>query len=155
MPVPWIANRLIFSLIALTASLSAQREESLLESRRWMERARQAPRSSYDRIVAYRRAIESDPHNPAARIELGEVFYEIAIVYGHEDLFEEAAGLFRSALEIDPELFKARYRLGTIYFLQRDFERSRRELEEARRINPDFESAADGLFILGLISPDD
>lgn len=137
MPVPWFTARFVFSLLALTAALHSQHEDSIRESRRWLETAREAPRSSYDRIAAYRRAIESDPSDPLPRVELGEVFYELAIVYGHSDLFEEAVRQLNSALELDPGISQAHYRLGTIYFLQGRFELSREALEKSRRINPD------------------
>lgn len=145
MPVPWFTARFVFSLFALSATIHSQQEDSIRESRHWLEQARKAPRSSYDRIVAYRRAIESDPSDPLPRIELGEVFYELAIVYGHSDLFEESVRQLNSAIELDPDLPQVHYRLGTIYFLQGRFDLSREALEKSRRIDPDFDPAADGL----------
>ena len=148
MAAPWYITRIVLILLAQSISFLTRQEEDLLKFQQWIDRARQAPRSSYDKIISYRRAIESDPFNPQPRFELGEVYYEIAIVYGHRDLFDEAAGLFRDALELDPSLFQAHYRLGTIYFLRKNFEHCRRELEAARKINPGFESAIDSLAIL-------
>ena len=51
-----------------------------------------------------------------------------------QERYEEAVREFREALELDPNLVeKARFPLGVAYFEMRQFDESRRQLEEVRR----------------------
>jgi len=52
-----------------------------------------------------------------------------------QERYEEAVREFREALELDPNMVeKARFPLGVAYFEMRQFDESRRQLEEVRRV---------------------
>lgn len=115
------------------------------KARDWCEKGLAYPRGSYQRLHSFKKAVELDPGCRRAYRELGESYYDLGNAYGHQDLYRQAATALSAALRLDPSDAAARYRLGTICFLLKDFAGSRRELEAARRIDPAFAPAADGL----------
>lgn len=50
--------------------------------------------------------------------------------------FDTAVACFARAVAIDPESFAARVRLGTVFWVQRDFVQAERQFLEAQRIDP-------------------
>lgn len=139
---------IILRLLTETALAGVERDRTIREGLYWRERGLSAPRASYRRIHFYQRSLAADPGVAAVHLELAEVYYELAISYGHRDLFEQALESLAAALEIDPELVPARYRRGTIYFLLGDFTASRRELEAVRRLDPSYRPAENSLRML-------
>ncbi|MFH1037689.1 MAG: tetratricopeptide repeat protein [PVC group bacterium] len=139
---------LILRLLAAGGLEGFHQERSIREGEYWRERALAAPRSTYRKIHYYERSIEADPAVAAAHLELGEVYYDLAISYGHRDLFDSAVSSLAAALKADPSLVPAHYRLGLIYFLLGDFKSSRRELEEAHRLDPGYLPARNSLKML-------
>ena len=139
---------ILVRLLTETALAGAEQDWSIREGQFWLERGRNAPRSSYRQIHYFERSLAADPGAAAAHLELAEVYYDLAIAYGHRDLFASALESLEAALEIDPELVPAYYRRGTIYFLLGDFTSSRRELEEAHRLDPNYRPAESGLRML-------
>lgn len=127
---------ILIRLFTETALSGWEQDRSIREGRLWRERGQAAARASYRQIHFYERSLAADPGVALAHLELAEVYYELAISYGHRDLFDRALELLSAALEADPELAPAHYRRGTIYFLLGDFSASRRELETSRRLDP-------------------
>jgi len=146
------SNVVLFTILARllteTASAGFEQDRSIREGRFWRERGRNAPRASYRQIYFYEKSLEADSGVAAVYLELAEVYYELAISHGHRDLYDRALELLEAALEIDPELVPAYYRRGTIYFLLGNFAASRRELDSARRLDPDYLPAESGLRML-------
>ncbi len=146
------SNLVLFNVILrlfTTGGLEGlQQERKIREGQYWKERAQAAPRSTYRKIHYYERSIAADPAVAAAHLELGEVYYDLAVAYGYHDLFEKARKAVTAALEVEPSLVPAHYRLGTIYFLLGDFNSSRLEMEETRRLDPDFLPAQNSLRVL-------
>ena len=138
----------LIRLLTETALAGAEQDRSIREGMFWLERGRNAPRSSYRQIHYFQRSLEADPGLAAAHLEMAEAYYDLAISYGHRDLFASALEALEAALEVDPDLVPAYYRRGTIYFLLGDFSASRRELEEAHRLDPDYRPAESGLRML-------
>ncbi len=139
---------ILLRLLTETGLAGYEQDQSIREGHYWRERGRSAPRSSYRQIHFYERSLAADPGLAVAHLELAEVYYELAISYGHRDLFDRALESLAAALEVEPELVPALYRRGTIYFLLGDFSASRRELEAARRLDPSYSPAESGLRML-------
>ncbi len=140
---------ILLRLLTDTSLAGLERDQFIQEGRYWRQRAQSAPRASYRKIHFYEKSLAADPAVGATHLELAEVYYELAISYGHRDLFERALESLTAALEVDPGLAAAHYRRGTIHFLLGDFTASRRELEAARRLDPSYRSAESGLRRLG------
>lgn len=144
-----VLNFILLHLVANLFSLGGaewwEADRAVDLARVWCEKGLASPRCSYQRLHAFRQAAELDPGCLQAYLELGEAYYDLAIGYGHQDLFRQAAGALEAAARLDPERAQAHYRLGAIYFFLKDFERCRRELETAHRIDPSFSPAADSL----------
>jgi len=136
---------ILVRLLTETALAGLEQDRSIREGQFWRERAGSAPRASYRQIHFYEQSLSADPGVAAAHLELAEVYYELAISYGHRDLFKRSLESLEAALKVDPELVPALYRRGTIYFLLGDFTASRRELEAARRFDPSYRPAESGL----------
>ena len=68
--------------------------------------------------------------------------------------YEQAAGEFRRALEIDPNLLRARYQLGIALFALADKDESARQFEMVRRQAPDNRGAVYYLGRLRLLEGD-
>ncbi len=136
---------LLLRLLTETALCGYEQDQAIGEGHYWRERGRSAPRCSYRQIHFYERSLTADPGVAAVHLELAEVYYELAISYGHRDLYDRALESLTNALKVDPDLAPAFYRRGTIYFLLGDFSSSRRELETAHRLDPSYQPAADGL----------
>jgi len=102
----------------------------------WRNQALAAPRCSYTRIDCYNKALARDSGYLAARCELADVYYELGITYGHRDLFRAAADCLEAAAALEPDDPEIHRRLGRVYFLLRDFDGSRRELERTRALSP-------------------
>ena len=134
----------LLRLLTDTSLAGWERDHLIREGRYWRQRGQEAPRASYRKIHFYERSLAADPAAAAAHLELAEVYYELAISYGHRDLFERALESLDAALEVDPGLPAAHHRRGTIYFLLGDFTASRRELEAARSLDPSHRSDGDG-----------
>ena len=139
---------LFLHLFYLGGSESLQLERTLSRARSFRERARAAPRGSYRRIYYYKQALRLDPDSAPAYLELGEEYYDLAISYGNRDIFKQAIQNYQFALKLQPDLVLPHCRLGTIYFLLRDFQRSRRELELANQLQPKNRTANNGLRVL-------
>ncbi len=144
----FILINLILRLLTLSGGEGYGREEAILLSRLWRERALEAPRGSYKKIHRYEKAITFDPAFAEAHLELGELYYDLAISYGHRDLHRKAQQSFTEAVALAPDSVEAHYRLGTVYFLLRDFQRCRSELEKAREIDPGYQPVEDSLRLL-------
>lgn len=146
------SNVVLFNIILRLLTLSSleglQTERSVREGQYWREKALSAPRSTYRKIHYYERSLMADPEVAIVHLELAEVYYDLAISYGHRDLFESAETALKAALEVEPSLVPAHYRLGTIYFLRSNFELSRREMEEAHRLDPGYLPAKNSLRML-------
>lgn len=136
---------LLLRLLTETALCGYEQDRAIEEGHYWRERGRSAPRCSYRQIHFYERSLAADPGVADVYLELAEVYYELAISYGHRDLYDRALDSLTAALEVDPDLAPAYYRRGTIYFLLGDFSDSRRELEAARRLDPSYQPAEIGL----------
>ena len=139
---------IILRLLTLSSQEGLHEERSISEGQYWREKALAAPRSSYRKIHYYERSLQADPDVAVVHLELAEVYYDLAISYGHRDLFESAENSLQAALKTDPSLVPAHYRLGVIYFLRGNFELSRRELEEAHRLDPGYLPAKNSLRML-------
>ncbi|MDP8237306.1 MAG: tetratricopeptide repeat protein [Candidatus Erginobacter occultus] len=139
---------ILLRLLTETGLSGFEQDQSIREGHYWRERGLSAPRSSYRQIHFYERSLAADPGVAAVHLELAEIYYDLAIAYGHRDLFDQALESLFNALQADPELAPAHYRRGTIYFLLGDFAASRRELEAARRLDPSYSPAEDGLRML-------
>ena len=144
----FILINLILRLLTVSGAEGYEREEGVLLSRLWREGALEAPRGSYKKIHRYEKAISLDPTFAEAHLELGELYYDLAISYGHRDLHQKARQSLAEAVALAPDSVEAHYRLGTIYFLLGDFQRCRRELEKAREIDPGYQPAAASLRLL-------
>ena len=143
-----ILINIILRLLTLSGIEGLKREEEILLSRWWREQALLAPPGSYKKIDFYERALALDPDYVEAYLELGELYYDLAISYGHRDLYRKAIRPLAAAVNLAPNSARAHYRLGTIYFLLGDFQRCRRELEKARETAPDYQPARDSLRLL-------
>ncbi len=139
---------LICALFAFAGGEWHRADRGIDQARDWCEKGLAYPRCSYQRIHSFKKAAELDPGCRRAYRELGESYYDLAIAYGHQDLYRQAADALAAALRLDPADAAVRYRLGTIYFLLKDFAGARRELEAARRIDPSFAPASDSLRLL-------
>lgn len=139
---------LFLHLFSLGGRETLRLESSLRLARDFRERARAAPRGSYRRIYFYQRSLRLDPDSASAYLELGEEYYDLAISYGTRDLFEKSISSYRSALKLEPVLVHPYCRLGAIYFLLGDFQRSRQELEQAHHLKPKNQTANNGLRVL-------
>jgi len=136
---------LICSLFAFGGGEWRRADRDVDRAREWYEKGLAYPRCSYQRLHSFKQAVEIDPGCRRAYRELGESYYDLGNAYGHQDLYRQAAAALNAALRLEPEDAGARYRLGMVYFLLKDFAGARRELESARRIDPSFSPAADGL----------
>jgi len=144
----YMVLNLALRLLIFSGGECLHREMDLRISRIYREKALASPRGSYKRIEYYRRALERDPDYLSAYLELGEIYYDLGITYGNRDLFRKAIENFTAAFELQSDLVQAHHRLGTIYFLLHDFERCRRELETARRIDPGYAPVRNSLRVL-------
>jgi len=139
---------IILRLLSLSSLEGLQTERSIREGEYWREKALAAPRASYRKIHYYERSIKADSTVAPVHLELAEVYFDLAISYGHRDLYENAEQALKNALEEDPLMVQAHYRLGMLYFLRGDFRQSRIELEEAQRLDPDYLPAVNSLQML-------
>jgi len=139
---------IILRLLSLSSLEGLQTERSIREGEYWREKALAAPRASYRKIHYYERSIKADSGSAIAHLELAEVYFDLAISYGHHDLYENAEDGLQNALKEDPLLVPAHYRLGMLYFMRGDFRQSRIELEEAHRLDPDYLPAVNSLRML-------
>ena len=87
----------------------------------------------------------SDVCSSDLHLELAEVYFDLAISYGHHDLYDNAEEGMKNALKEDPLLVPAHYRLGMLYFMRGEFRQSRIELEEAHRLDPEYLPAVNSL----------
>jgi tetratricopeptide (TPR) repeat protein len=136
---------ILLRLLTETGLAGYEQDQSIREGRYWRERGLSAPRSSYRQIHFYERSLAADPGVAVVHLELAEIYYDLAISYGHRDLFDRALESLAAALEVEPEMVPALYRRGTIYFLLGDFSASRRDLEEVHRLDPEYQPAESGL----------
>ena len=143
-----IILNLILRLLSLSSLEGLQTERSIREGEYWREKALAAPRVSYRKIHYFERSIKADPAAAIVHLELAEVYFDLAISYGHRDLYENTEKALKTALEEDPLLVPARYRLGMLYFLQGDFQQCRIEMEEAHRLDPNYLPAVNCLRML-------
>lgn len=143
-----IILNIIIRLLSISSLEGLQAERSIREGEYWREKALAAPRVSYRKIHYYERAIAADPAVAVAHLELAEVYFDLAISYGHRDLYDNSEQALKSALEADPSMVRAHYRLGMLYFLRGNFRQSRLELEETHRLDPDYLPAVNSLLML-------
>jgi len=88
-------------------------------------------------IRHFTRAIELDPKFALAHSALGTCYLQKVIkIVGTRDDIERSAAAFRRALELDPQLVEARAYGALIARLQGDTQKSRDELAELRRKEP-------------------
>ena len=139
---------IILRLLSLSSLEGLQTERSIREGEYWREKALSAPRASYRKIHYYERSIKADPAAALSHLELAEVYFDLAISYGHHDLYDNAEDGLKNALQEDPLLVPAHYRLGMLYFMSGDFRQSRIELEEAHRLDPEYLPAVNSLRML-------
>lgn len=143
-----IILNIILRLLSFSSLEGLQTERSIREGEYWREKALSAPRASFRKIHYYERSIKADPSAAISHLELSEVYFDLAISYGHHDLYDNAEEGMKNALKEDPLLVPAHYRLGLLYFMRGDFRRSRIELEEAHRLDPDYLPAVNSLRML-------
>lgn len=139
---------IILRLLSLSSLEGLQTERSIRGGEYWREKALAAPRASYRKIHYYEQSIKADPEAALSHLELAEVYFDLAISYGHHDLYENSEKELKKALESDPLLVKAHYRLGMLFFMRGDFLHSRIELEEANRLDPNYLPALNSLRML-------
>ena len=139
---------IILRLLSLSSLEGLQTERSIREGEYWREKALAAPRASYRKIHYYERSLQADPTAAPVHLELAEVYFDLAISYGHWDLYKNAEEALSNALKEDPLLVPAHYRLGMLYFLRGDFRQSRIELEKANRLDPEYLPAVNSLQML-------
>ncbi len=89
------------------------------------------PRSFEGVLAALERALRSDPHS-------GEVFHQYAFFLRQLGQDSAARAACLRSLEIEPERPITLSALGLLSFLARDYADSRRWLDSALRINPEF-----------------
>lgn len=140
-----IILNIILRLLSLSSLEGIQAERSIREGEYWREKALAAPRASYRKIHFYERSIEADPSEAIVHLELAEVYFDLAISYGHRDLYDRAEQSLKKAIEVDSTLVRAHYRLGMLYFLRKDFKQSRLELEQAHYLDPNYLPALNSL----------
>ena len=135
-------------LLSLSGLEGFREEYSIRRADYWKEKASSTSRGSYKNIRFYEEALSTRPDDVQAALALGEIYYDLAITYGRRDLFRRSRDYFETASRIDPYLVLPHYRLGTIHFLMGNFDFCRHELEEARRLDPEFQPVADSLRML-------
>ena len=139
---------IILRLLSISGQEGIQTERSIREGEYWREKALSAPRASYRKIHYYERSLAADPTAALVHLELAEVYFDLAISYGHRDLYENTEKALNKALEEDPLLVRAHYRMGMLHFIRKDFQQCRLEMEEAHRLDPDYLPAINSLRLL-------
>jgi predicted Zn-dependent protease len=94
-----------------------------------------------DAVVAYRKAIELNPHASGALVNLGTIAFRMRKL-------KEAADYYARAMEADPEYPLAHFNLGNLHDEQGNFASARRHYLEAIRLSPRY---ADAYFNLALV----
>jgi superkiller protein 3 len=127
--------------------------------------AYQYNRNLPDAVKAFRRAVELDPKFADAFIDLGQAYLEqgdlpraeqavraalanplyptpqrahftLGTIYQRQGRLEEAAGQFRRAVDVDPELANAHNSLGMIYLAQSKLDQAIVSFQTASRLRP-------------------
>lgn len=80
-------------------------------------------------IAAYQQAIATDPVNPALRIELGGIFYGLR-------LYDNAADLFKTAVNLKPDFPNAYYNLAATYREQAKYAEAYNALKATANLIP-------------------
>jgi tetratricopeptide (TPR) repeat protein len=76
----------------------------------------------------FERAVKLDPHLAPAHLQLG-------IIAAHQEKYAEAIRDYQNAIEADPDLGEAHYRLSEAYRLSGDEAKAKEELEMFRRLS--------------------
>ncbi|MEA1927184.1 MAG: tetratricopeptide repeat protein [Candidatus Auribacterota bacterium] len=139
---------IILRLLSLSSLEGLETERSIREGEYWREKALASPRASYRKIHYFEKSIKADPAVAVTHLDLAEVYFDLAISYGHHDLYDKSQKEVKKALEADPSFVRAHYRLGMLYFLQGNFRQSRIEMEEAHRLDPEYVPAINSLRML-------
>jgi tetratricopeptide (TPR) repeat protein len=92
------------------------------------------PATRSEAIQAYQRALEKDPRNSEALLNLGTLLYE-------QDELAHAAEQFRRAVQSDPRNALAHYNLGSLLDDLDQLDEARAHLEEAVRLDPAYPDA--------------
>ncbi len=85
-------------------------------------------------INAYDRCVDVDPHNVAALLNCGTLFYE-------DGNFEKATEYFQRALAVQPQDYLVHFNLGSVLEEMGELEESRRHLRQAVILNPSYGDA--------------
>jgi DNA-binding transcriptional MerR regulator len=94
-----------------------------------------------DAVVAYRKAIESNPHASGALVNLGTIAFKMRRM-------KEAADYYERAMQADPAYPLAHFNLGNLNDELGNLETARKHYLEAVRLNPRY---ADAFFNLALL----
>ncbi len=81
------------------------------------------------RVAALKSAAESNPRDTAARIQLGNLYFD-------HDRFQEAARWYRDALEIDPRNVDVSTDLGIAYYYMNQPDVALKQFERSLAIEP-------------------
>jgi Tfp pilus assembly protein PilF len=98
-------------------------------------------------LKCFRKAVEIDPKNLEAWLELGGVYFE-------KKMYDEEVNACQKAVDIDPKNSDARYLLGTAYEDKGLFDLAIKEYQEAVKINPEHKETRESLALLYILKRD-
>ena len=97
-----------------------------------------ASREGRKAVADFKKAIELNPNDLAAYLELGNF-------YGREKNFEQALKELDEAIKVNPKVVQVYMLRGVIYDTQQKYNEAQTEYEKALRIDPKFAPAANNL----------
>src|SRR2546428_1076352 len=86
-------------------------------------------KETIDQIVRLRDRTEKDPNDKEARVQLGNIFYDLA-------QYEQAIKWYAAALELDPKDVNVRTDMGTAYHFMGNHDRALQEFGVSLSIDP-------------------
>ena len=98
-------------------------------------------------LKSFRKAVEIDPKNLEAWLELGGVYFE-------KKMYDEEVNACQKAVDIDPKNSDARYLLGAAYEDKGLFDLAIREYQEAVKMNPEHKETRENLALLYILKRD-
>lgn len=94
-----------------------------------------------------RKAVEVNPNNVDAWMEIGGIYFE-------KRLFDEEINAFQKAVEADPKNYDAHSFLGSAYEDRGSYDRAAEEYKEALKIQPDDVESRQNLILLMIMNKD-
>ncbi|MCH9646965.1 MAG: tetratricopeptide repeat protein [Deltaproteobacteria bacterium] len=124
------------TLVALSDPLMAQVQELAVGVRANMEKGSRAfaARRFQEAETLFRLAVEEDPENATAHLNLGAALVQL----GRK---EEAEEKIQEALRLDPENARGHFNLGTLFLSEGRDDAGIAELQNALELNPEYSSA--------------